>query len=121
MDGFNIGKIILGLQNSELFLKKLKNVEGGKVNSFAPEINASIANSKPQTSQVLQNLQALNGVTQMMQMNALAGVDRSIFIKNLLGLPQNLSDVLKVAQNPNSPLIGGTLGLGNINQEMLKN
>jgi len=121
MDGFNIGKIILGLQNSELFLKKLKNVEGGKVNSFAPEINASIANSKPQTSQVLQNLQVLNGVTQMMQMNALAGVDRSIFIKNLLGLPQNLSDVLKVVQNPNSPLIGGTLGLGNINQEMLKN
>ena len=121
MDGFNIGKILLGLQNSELFLKKLKNVEGEKINSFAPEINASINNSRPQANQVLQNLQALNGVTQMLQMNSLAGVDRSIFIKNLLGLPQNLSDVLKAVQNPNSPLIGGTLGLGNINQEMLKN
>ena len=54
-------------------------------------------------------------------MNLLAGVDRSVFIKNLLGLPQNLSDLLKSAQNPNSPLLGGTLGLTNINQELLKN
>lgn len=121
MDGFNIGKIILGLQNSELFLKKIKNSEAGKVNSFAPEINSSIANSKPQANQIMQNLQAMNGVTQMLQMNALAGMDRSAFIKNLLGLPQNLSEVLTQVQNPNSPLLGGTLGLAGINQEMLKN
>ena len=121
MDGFSIGKIILGLQNSELLLRKLKKTEAGKINSFAPEINSSISNSKPQTSQVLQNLQALNGVTQMLQMNTLAGVDRSVFIKNLLGLPQNLGEVLLSVQNPNSPLSGGTLGIGNINQELLKN
>ncbi len=121
MDGFNIGKIILGLQNSELFLKKLKRPESGKINSFAPEINASISNSKPQTSQILQNLQNLSNVTQMLQMNALAGVDRSVFIKNLLGLPQNLSEVLINVQNLNSPLVGGTLGCGCINQELLKN
>ena len=121
MDGFNIGKIILGLQNSELFLRKLKQAETGKINSFAPEINSSIANAKPQTSQVLQNLQAMNGITQMLQMNTLAGMDRSIFIKNLLGLPQNLGEVLLKLQNPNSPLNGGTLGIAGINQEMLKN
>lgn len=121
MDGFNIGKILLGLQNSELFLRKLKNTEAGKVNSFAPEINASIANSKPQTSHVLQNLQTLNGVTQILQMNTIAGGDRSIFIRNLLDLPQNLGEALLSAQNQNSPLNGGTLGLGNINQDLLKN
>ena len=121
MDGFNIGKIILGLQNSELFLKKIKNSEAGKVNSFAPEINSSIANSKPQANQIMQNLQAMNGVTQMLQMNALAGMDRSAFIKNLLGLPQNLSEVLTQIQNPNSPIFGGTLGLAGINQDLLKN
>lgn len=121
MDGFNIGKIILGLQNSELFLRKLKKPEAGKVNSFAPEINSSIANSKPQGGQLIQNLQAMNNVTQMLQMNTLASMDRSVFVKNLLGLPQNLSDILLSVQNPNSPLVGGTLGLTGINQEMLKN
>ena len=121
MDGFNIGKIILGLQNSELFLKKIKNTETDKVNSFAPEINSSIANSKPQASQIMQNLQAMNGVTQQLQMNTLVGMDRSAFIKNLLGLPPNLSDVLKNIQNPEIPLTGGTLGLAGINQELLKN
>ena len=121
MDGFSISKIILGLQNQELYLKKLKNPEGAKVESFAPEINSSIANSKPQTSQLLQNLQSMTGVTQMLQMNALAGMDRSIFVKNLLGLPQNLGEVLMNAQNLNNPLNGGTLGLAGINQELLKN
>ena len=121
MDGFNIGKIILGLQNSELFLRKLKKPEIGKINNFAPEINSSIANSKPQANQIIQNLQTLDGITQLLQMNTLAGMDRSAFIKNLLGLPQNLSQVLTTLQNPNIPLNGGTLGLAGINQEMLKN
>ncbi len=120
MDGFNIGKIILGLQNSELFLKKIKNSEAGKVNSFAPEINSSIANSKPQAN-ILQNIQNMTSLTQMLQMNHLASMDRSIFIKNLLGLPQNLSEILMKIQNPERPLVGGTLGLNNVNQDMLKN
>lgn len=121
MDGFNIGKIILGLQNPELYLKKLKNPESAKLNSFAPEINSSVANSDSKPNQLLQNLQAMTGATQLLQMNALAGMDRSIFIKNLLGLPQNLSDVFMKLQNPNSPLNGGTLSLEGINQELLKN
>ncbi len=121
MDGFSISKIILGLQNPEFLLKKLKNSDANKVESFAPQINSSIANSKPQTSQILQNLQAMNGVTQMLQMNALAGMDRAVFVKNLLGLPQNLGQVLLNLQNPNIPINGGTLGLGAINPEMLKN
>ena len=69
MDGFNIGKIILGLQNSELFLRKLKKNDAERINNFAPEINSSIANSKPQPNQLLQNLQSLSGITQMLQMN----------------------------------------------------
>lgn len=121
MDGFNIGKILLGLHNSELFLRKLKNSESNKINNFAPELNSSTANSKPQTNQILQNLQAVSGLTQTIQMNTLAGMDRAIFVKNLLGLPQNLSEVLMSVQNPNSPLAGGTLGINSINQEMLKN
>ncbi len=121
MDGFNVSKIILGLQNPELFLKKTKKTEGGKLNSFAPEINASFNNSKPQTNQMLQNLQNLTSITQILQMNSLAGIDRAVFIKNLLGLPPNLYDALLSAQNPNKPLLGGTLGMGGINQEFMQN
>lgn len=121
MDGFNIGKILLGLYNNNLFLKKIKNNESNKVQSFAPEINSSIAGNKPQAGQMLQNLQNITNVTQMLQMNHIASLDRSTFIKNLLGLPQNLADVLAQAQNPNKPLGGGTLGLGNINQNLLQN
>lgn len=121
MDGFNIGKIILGLQNSELYLKKLKNSDAGKVNSFAPEINASISNSGSKPNQLIQNLQAMTGITQLLQMNVLAGMDRAVFIKNLLGLPPNLSDVFMKLQNPNSPLNGSTLSLDGINQDLLKN
>ena len=119
MDGFSIGKIILGLQNPELYLKKIKNAE--KTESFAPQVNSSLSGAKPQQNQLLQNLQGLTDITQMLQMNRLAGMDRSVFIKNLLGLPQNLSDVFMALQNPNKPLVGGTLGLANLNQELLKN
>lgn len=121
MDGFNIGKIILGLQNSELYLKKLKNSDAGKVNSFAPEINTSIANSGSKPNQLIQNLQAMTGITQLLQMNVLAGMDRAVFIKSLLGLPPNLGDALMSIQNKNNPINGGTLGLGATNQEHLKN
>lgn len=117
MDGFSISKIILGLQNSELYLKKLK--DAGKTGGF--EINTSVSNSPPQPSQTLQNIQNLVSVTQLLQMNSFAGMDKSVFIKNLLGLPQNLWELLMNAQNPNRPLNGGTLGLGGINQELLQN
>lgn len=120
MDGFNIGKIILGLQNSELFLRKLKKDSPDKVGSFAPEINSSISNSKPQPNQILQNIQAVSNTTQLLQMNALAGLDRATFIKNLLGLPQRLSDVFINIQNPNSPITGGTLGLAGLNPILLR-
>ena len=101
-------------------MRKLKNQDAGKVNGFAPELNSSLTNSKPQ-SQILQNLQNLTSITQTLQMNYLANVDRSVFIKNLLGLPQNLGEVLMSLQNPNKPLNGGTLGLAGINSELLKN
>ena len=121
MDGFNVNKIILGLQNPELFLKKIKNVKQEGVNQFAPELNSSLSNAKPSPNQMLQNLQSMTMATQLLQMNHIAGLDRAVFIKNLLGLPQNLSEILFNAQNPNKPLIGGTLGLNNINPELLKN
>lgn len=122
MDGFNIGKIILGLQNPEFLLKKIKNNnETGKINSFAPEINSSLTNTKPSPNPLLQNLQAMTDLTQNLQMNTIASMDRAVFIRNLLGLPQNLKDVLINAQNPNNPLNGGTLGINGINQELLKN
>lgn len=121
MDGFNIGKILSGLYNQEKFLKKLKGPEANKINSFAPEINSSLSNAKPQSSQVAQNIESITNLTQMLQMNNITNLDRSVFIKNLLGLPQTLGQILLNAQNPNRPLLGSTLNLGTINGEILQN
>lgn len=124
MDGFNISKIILGLQNPELLLKKLKKpVDTQQPNkpSFAPEMNLPSPNTKPHQNQLNQALQNMNNITQNIQMNHIANADRSVFIKSVLGLPPNLADVLLNAQNPAKPLLGGTLGLGNINPSLLQN
>lgn len=118
MDGFSISKIILGLQNPELYLKKLKN--DGKITGFSPELSGSLSNAKPQPNPILQNIQ-MTTVQQLLQMNVLQNIDRSVFIKNLLGLPPNLSQILFNAQNPNNPINGETLGIGNLNQELLQN
>ena len=116
MDGFSVSRIILGLQNPELYLKKLQNIENNKVNGFAPEINSSLTNLKQQAVQnILMNLQ---NTTQELQMNYLAGIDRAIFIKTLLGLPENMWQLLMSAQNKNNPLMGGTLG--NISPDLLQ-
>ena len=119
MDGFNIGKIILGLQNHGLFLKKILPNDQTRVNSFAPELNTAFNNAKPQANVMAQNLQNLTDVTKMLQTNTFANTDRSVFVKNLLGLPQNLGQLLMTIQNPQKPILGGTLGLASINQELL--
>lgn len=121
MDGFSIGKIILGLHNSEMLLKKIKGVETNKINNFAPELNSSLANPKPQSNQIAQNLESITNMTQMLQMNNIASMDRAAFIKNLLGLPQTLGQILMNVQNPNRPFAGGTLNLNTMNQELLQN
>lgn len=121
MDGFSIGKILLGLQNSEIFLKKLKGAETNKVNNFAPELNSSLNSAKPQPNQIAQSINNLTNMTQMLQMNNFAGLDRSVFIKNLLGLPQTLGQILMNVQNPNNPIAGSSLNLNSINQELLQN
>lgn len=120
MDGFNIAKIIFGLKNPKLFLKKINIPENNKVNSFGPELNTSVSNQKTQNNQLLQNIQSINNITQSLKMNHLANLDRSVFVKNLLGLPQNLSELLTNIQNKNIPLLGGTLGLQGINQSRLQ-
>jgi len=118
MDGFNINKIILGLQNPALFLKKLHNTQESKLPTFAPELNQGALNTKAQ-GQTLQALQNAENIAQQIQMNALPNIDRASFIRNMLGLPQNLSDTLLMLQNTKFPINGGTLGIMNINQELL--
>ena len=115
MDGINIGRILAGLRNPEIYLKKInqENVEQG-LNNF----NSAFSQAKP-------GPQSLNPINTMilnnqLQMNQLASMDRSIYVKNLLGLPQTLGEVLKLAQG-NTPLSANTLMLNNLNEELIKN
>lgn len=113
---FNIGKIISGLINPDYLPKRIQGQE--KPGGFAPEINAGL-NTNAQTGN-MQNVSDISRYLQTMQMNSFAQGDRSVYIKNLLGLPQNLSDILRNVQNLNRPLAGG-LGIGNINPNLLQN
>lgn len=115
MDGFSVGKILAGLRNPELYLKKLKQentILGG--NNF----NQSLAQPKPPAAP---NLQPQINVMQQLQMNQIAAMDRSIYIKNLLMLPQTMGAILQAVQDKTKPLNTNTLLLNDINQELLKN
>lgn len=114
---FNIGKIISGLINPVIFQRKIPAGEQNKIGGFAPELNSGLANTKPN---ILQNPVNINTIAEIHQMNSFAQGDRSVFIKNLLGLPQNLSEILQNLQNPNRPLTNG-LSIGNLNPNLLQN
>ena len=115
MDGFSIGKILAGLRNPEIYLKKLK--QDG-INAGGNTFNPSLSQPKPS---IVQNLQPSLALMQQLQMNQIAAMDRAIYIRNLLGLPQTLGAILQAAQNKNSPINTNTLLLNDINQELLKN
>ena len=98
MDGMNIGRILAGMGvNPDLYIKKLKQAE---VNQGSNSFNSTFAQAKPDAAQSLANLAML---TSQLQMNVLASMDRAIYIKNLLGLPQNFASLLKMAVG-NTPL-----------------
>ena len=97
MDGFNVGKILAGLMNPELYLRKI-NQNG--INRGDQNFNSAFSQARPNTPQNPVNDLILNN---MLQMNQLAAMDRSVYIKNLLGLPQTMSAILMAAQS-NTPL-----------------
>ncbi len=115
MDGFSVGKILAGLRNPELYLKKLKqeNVNLGN-NTFNP----AFAQPKPS---VLPNAAPQLALMQQLQMNRIAAMDRSVYIKNLLQLPQTLGEILLAVQDKTKPLSTNTLLLNELNQDLLKN
>ena len=113
MDGLGIGKILAGLRNPEIYLKRLKQQAGLDTNAG---FNTSLSQPKPN---ITTNLQPTLALMQQLQMNQIASMDRSIYIKNLLGLPQTLGEILMAAQNKNMP--ANTLLLDGINEELLKN
>ncbi len=113
MDGFSVGKILAGLRNPELYLKKLQQ-EG--VNNSSLGFNSAL--SKPTPAPQLQPSLVL---IQQLQMNQIANMDRAIYIRNLLGLPQTLGQILLDIQSKNRPINTNTLLLNDINQELLKN
>ena len=112
MDGFNVGKILAGMINPELFMKKVKqdgiNPEQGTFNSAFAQTRNTLQN--PINNLILNN---------QLQMNQLGNIERSVYIKNLLGLPQTLGDLLRLAQS-NTPISTNTLMLNNINEDMVK-
>ena len=115
MDGFSIGKILAGLRNPELYLKKLRQEE---INTGESGFNTSFSQQKPT---FVPSLQATSALMNQLQMNQIASMDRAIYIRALLGLPQTLGSILLAAQNNKNPLNTNNLLLNDLNQELLKN
>ena len=114
MDGFNVGKILSGLRNPDLYLKRIKQDGLGQGDIG---FNSTFTQAKPNNMLNMINTPAWNN---QLQMNQLASMDRSVYVKNLLGLPQTLGDILKLAQT-NTPISTNTLLLNNLNEDALKN
>ena len=115
MDGFSVGKILAGLRNPEIYLKKLKQID---VNAGESGFNTSLSQPK---ANVIQSLQSTAALMHQLQMNQIASMDRAVYIRNLLGLPQTLGGILQAAQNLNSPLNNTSLLLNDLNESLLKN
>ena len=118
MDGFSIGKILAGLRNPEIYLKKLK--QQGEIGTNTG-FNNSLTQPKPN---ITQTVSSTIGLMQQLQMNQIASMDRSIYIKNLLGLPQTLGEILLAVQDKNRPINTinmNTLLLNDLNEDLLKN
>ena len=114
MENFNVGKIFAGLRNPELYLRKIKQDGVGQNENM---FNSAFSQAKPNIAQpnLINNL-ILNN---QLQMNQLASMDRSVYIKNLLGLPQTLGDILRLAQS-NMPITNNTLLMNGVNENMIK-
>ena len=115
MDSFSVGKILAGLRNPEIYLRKLRQ-EG--INTGGGGFNTALSQPKPT---FVLSMQATAALMQQLQMNQIASMDRAVYIRNLLGLPQTLGGILLAAQNPQNPLNTNNLLLNDLNQELLKN
>ena len=80
MDGLNISRILAGLRNPELYLKQVKN---GAVNDGQNAFNSAFSQARPNNFVQPNPLNALI-LNNQLQMNQLASMDRSVYIKNLL-------------------------------------
>ncbi len=73
--------------------------------------------TQKQTNESIKNQPELK---QPIQMNQLNKTDRSVYVKNLLGLPQTLGEILKMAQS-NTPInASNTLIINNLNEDLVK-
>ena len=113
MDAFNVGRILAGLNNPELYLRKIKQdgIQGEQT------FNSTFSQARPNSPQNPLNSLVLNN---MLQMNQIAAMDRSVYIKNLLGLPQTLSSILLACQGK-TPLTMGSLIPPGFDESMLTN
>lgn len=116
MDGLSVSRILAGLRNPELYLQQYKQLNGVNINSG---FGSSLTQANPA---VAANYTPAAQTMVQLPMNQIASMDRSVYVKNLLGLPQTLGEIMLAAQNKSSSLnITGTLLANNINQELLQN
>ena len=117
MNGVNIARILAGLRNPELYLKNLRET-GMKTGGDGSVFNSNLANNPKPTIQQPQPMQSTGALMNQLQMNQIASMDRAVYVRNLMGLPPTLGEILVLAQSKNSPI--NTLMMNNINQDLIQ-
>ncbi len=118
MDGFNINKLLFNLQQSTEWLRKVKN--NNKTQNFAPQLGQMSANINTNTNRPTMNIQTPASILQNLQMNHIGQTENSLFIRNLLGLPNSLSQLFVKLQNLNHPLPQTSQTIQNLNQNLIQ-
>lgn len=98
--------------NSQMSAQNINNKPAIQENEI---VNSDSSNRNTRSDNIKHNIENLVKMTENKTVNNFSQTDRSAYIKTLLGLPQDLGTILQSVQNPNKPLIGGTLGLTNMN------
>lgn len=118
MDGFNVSKILAGLMNPIIYFKKQPKPD---INTFGENsFNSTFTQARPNNN-ASQNVLNTTMLANQLQMNQIASMDRAVYVKNLLGLPQTLGAILLNAQSSTPLPPANTLLLNNLNEEILTN
>ena len=116
MEGFNVGKILAGIINPGLYFKRIKQ---DSINQGAGTFNSAFAQAKPNPAPLQNPINNLI-LNNQLQMNQIANMDRAVYVKNILGLPQTMGEILQLAQTNTTANTNNTLLLNNFNDDIIK-
>lgn len=99
--------------------QKTAHILANQVNAAKADVTKGLVNQT--TNNIINNVKSNLINPQQLSMNNLASIDRSVYIKNLLNLPQNMVELLVMVQNQNKAESAFLNNQTNANQHLQNN